>query len=345
MNCPKCGEVCSCGVAPVVSELGEGTDSAEIPPAAIVGSDLRSAEPNSEPWREELSQRLSRYRARRKAPPPRYPSLKLPFERAPCTTNPLPIDPAPVTGFEAASDHALALDRRQADPDPPQTAPVSQAIIAVPAWHGSAKIIEFPRFAWAPPAPPPDQLAEPVGEQLRILEVPEFQPPPPALGGITIEPAPVESVEKRLGIDIPLQIAPWERRLAASAVDGLIIACASALFGFVFWKIAGVEPPKIQLLGLAAGTLAVFWASYQYLLIVYSGTTPGLRAAGLELTRFDGSATTRSLRRWRIFGSYLSALSLLMGYAWMFLDENSLCWHDRITRTHFGVKKNTLAKS
>jgi hypothetical protein len=40
------------------------------------------------------------------------------------------------------------------------------------------------------------------------------------------------------------------------------------------------------------------------------------------------------LRRWRVLASFLSAVSLGMGYVWVFLDEDSLCWHDRITRTH-----------
>jgi uncharacterized RDD family membrane protein YckC len=246
--------------------------------------------------------------------------------------------------FDAKSNQALALDGIETDLAPPARMEAEQRItttqpvgIATPL--PTAKIIEFPRFAWAPPPPPPDQLAEPIGEQLRILEVPEFQPPPPALGGITIEPVPAEPLEKQLGIDIPLQIAPLERRLAAAAIDGLLIASASALFGFIFWKIAAVRPPQVQLLSLGSGMLAVFWALYQYLLIVYSGSTPGLRAAGLELTRFDGTGTSRSSRRWRILAAYLSALSLGMGYAWVFLDEDGLCWHDRITRTHFGVKE------
>jgi hypothetical protein len=88
------------------------------------------------------------------------------------------------------------------------------------------------------------------------------------------------------------------------------------------------------LLGLAIGIPALFWAAYQYLLITYSAATPGLLVARLELTRFDGSSTSRSLRRCRILASYLSALSLGMGYAWVFLDEDSLCWHDRITHTY-----------
>ena len=168
----------------------------------------------------------------------------------------------------------------------------------------------------------------------RILEVPEVAPPPPALGGITIEPAPVVETEKRPGIDIPLESAPLGRRLAAGIGDGLVIGAASALFGYIFWKIAALRPPRFQLIGLGAGIPCLFWAAYQYLLMVYSGRTPGLILARLELKRFDGAATSRSLRRWRVLASWLSAASLGMGYAWLFLDEHALCWHDRITHTY-----------
>ena len=64
-----------------------------------------------------------------------------------------------------------------------------------------------------------------------------------------------------------------------------------------------------------------------------------MRLAGLEINRFDGTLTTRRLRRWRVLASYLSAVSLGMGYAWLFLDEDSLCWHDRITHTYMAPQK------
>ena len=129
----------------------------------------------------------------------------------------------------------------------------------------------------------------------------------------------------------------------AALVDGIIIAAASALFGFIFWKIDALRPPQVQLLGLAAGVPCLFWAAYQYLLVVYSGSTQGLRLAGLELARFDGTSTTRSLRRWRVLAGWLSAVSLGMGYAWVFLDEDTLCWHDRITHTYMAPKKRGTA--
>jgi uncharacterized RDD family membrane protein YckC len=129
--------------------------------------------------------------------------------------------------------------------------------------------------------------------------------------------------------------------VVAAVVEGTIVAGASALFGFIFWKIAAVRPPSIQLLELAAGLPCVFWAAYQYLLVIYAGSTPGMRIARLELARFDGSTTSRSLRRWRVLAGYLSAASIGMGYAWVFLDEDALCWHDRITHTYLAPKRHS----
>jgi uncharacterized RDD family membrane protein YckC len=202
-----------------------------------------------------------------------------------------------------------------------------------------ARIIEFPR-SWTPAPSPLDELAEPVEnfDRPRILEAPEIVPPPPALGGITIEPAERPEPGRRAGIDFPAESAPLARRLFGAAIDGVIVDAACALFGFIFWKLTAIRPPRLQLFGMAAGLIILFWAAYQYLLVVYSGSTPGLRLGGLELSRFDGSRPNRRLRRWRVLASFLSGASLGMGYAWVFLDEDSLCWHDRITHTSLGPR-------
>jgi uncharacterized RDD family membrane protein YckC len=335
MSCEKCGEVCRCPMElpptqqPVPnSATATGTEPLQDPRPS----------PGSDAWRDELSARLNRYRSRRKAPPPRYPSLRLPFGPAASALKaPDPEESLSPQSFESIADPefvADAIESEEVQPEPPL--PTRKL---PPATQSGAKIIEFPRFAWGPPPPPLDQLAEPVMDLPRILEVPDVAPPAPALGGITIEPARVEEPEKRPGIDIPLQSAPLGRRLLAAGIDGAIIGAASALFGFVFWKVALVRPPRIQLLSLAAAVPCLFWLAYQYLLIVYASCTPGLRLARLQLSRFDGTPTRRSLRRWRVLASYLSAASLGMGYAWIFLDEDNLCWHDRITHTYLAPVK------
>lgn len=345
MNCPRCGEVsevCRCDPKPSAPGMPPGA-----PKPSHADETAEAASNDGSAWRDELSDRLNRFRARRKMRPPRYPSLSLPFEDAPSTLNREPSAIQSPRSFEPIAESSLALDRarcpqaRQDARDVQPAVPVKTSPPAIPDAKTGAKIIEFPRFAWAPPPPPSDQLAEPVIDRPRILEVPEVAPPPPALGGITIEPVEPQDPEKRPGIDFPLQSASLARRAAAAFVDGLIVAIATTLFGLSFWEIVGVWPPRMQLAGLTLGTLFLFLGIYQYLLVVYSGSTPGLRAAGLQLARFDGSLTNRALRRWRILASYLSAASLGMGYAWVFLDEDALCWHDRITHTYLAPKRKS----
>jgi hypothetical protein len=219
-----------------------------------------------------------------------------------------------------------------------EAAASSPASPRVPGHSVSGKIIEFPRSYAVPPVPL-DELAEPVTDRPRILDAPAVAPPPPALGGITIEAPERKEAEKRPGIDIPLQSAPLGRRIFAAMIDGIVIAAASVLCGLIFSKVSAVRPPLLQLVELAAGVPCLLWAVYQYLLIVYSAGTPGLRLARLELTNFDGKTTTRRIRRWRVLASFLSTASLGMGYAWVFLDEDSLCWHDRITHTYLAPKR------
>src|ERR1700752_141067 len=84
MKCEKCGEVCLCPMEPPPIE-SPAPDQSPVPggtPTLDHASDVATATADSDSWRNELSARLSHYRARRKAPPPRYPSLRLPFGQA-----------------------------------------------------------------------------------------------------------------------------------------------------------------------------------------------------------------------------------------------------------------------
>jgi uncharacterized RDD family membrane protein YckC len=371
MNCPQCGEVCHClpelpptasaSWMPHAARRDESTSS--LPSLRTVGPENEAPVGEGAVWRDELSARLDRYRARRKPRPPRYPSLRLRFD-APSRSAAAGFNSTSAPKFETASNRALALDglaevssipaHDEVPPSQRSPAPAASAATRLPSpphTHSAAsaakvvvgKILEFPRFV--PPTTSPDELAEAVIDRPRILEAPELTPPPPALGGITIEAAQQAEVEKRPGIDIPLQAAPLARRVIAAGADALIVAAASVLSGVIFWRVVGLRPPHGQILGLAGGVPCALWAAYQYLLLVYSAGTPGLRLAGLELVRFDGSPTNRSQRRWRVFASYLSAISLALGYAWVFLDEDALCWHDRITHTFLAPKHREAAHS
>jgi uncharacterized RDD family membrane protein YckC len=282
--------------------------------------------PDSDSWRTEVAARVGNYRARRRPRTPRYPSLQLKFEA--------PEPPSAAPTVATPSRLAVALQPTLAAPREGQ--PIqrqSDERDRLNVMEAGARILEFPRFAAAPP-PVLDELAEPVMDRPRILEVPDLVLPPPALGGILMEPVEQPAEERRPGFELPLQAAPMSKRLLAGCTDSLLVVTAFAVFAYIFFRITSIVPALQQAVGISACLVALFWIAYQYLLLVYCGTTPGLKLAHLELSRFDGTAVPRRIRRWRALASILSGLSLALGYAWCFLDEDHLCWHDRITRTY-----------
>src|SRR5712692_7013916 len=356
------------GADPAVSGHLCATDADEPARRAAV-IETASSEPevcaNTDPntdlgadsWRVEVAARLERYRTRRKPRAPRYPSLLLPFDAPESWSRPAPPSgSAAVATASARAEQDFTLraykEERTAVGAPicAEPRPTSQQ-----APEPSAKVIEFPRSA-AIPVFHPSELADPVEPDCpRIVEAPEILPPPPALGGMLMEPALQEPADSRAGADFPLPSAASPssiaRRALAALVDGVVLAAALAAFAAIFLRlnpnlnpslnpIRGPLPIFVGMLAgpTFAGALGVvallLWMAYEFLFVVYTGSTPGLRAARLRLAGFDGSPLDRRMRRWRVLATYLSAFSAGPGYLWCVLDQDGLCWHDRITRTH-----------
>jgi uncharacterized RDD family membrane protein YckC len=316
-------------------------------PTVPTGPDL-----NSDSWRAEVAARLERYRTRRKPRTPRYPSLLLPFDSTESWSRPSSpsgasalmaaavraepdFDPLPLAGPEA--------NHLQHFPEPQPVAPQPGAPVFYPHPEPSAKVIAFPRSA-AIPVYQLSTLADPVFDfdRPRIVEAPEILPPPPALGGMLMEPLPPPSAERRPDSLFASRPATLARRAQAVLIDGAIVATSLIAFAAVLVR---MNPNQIHLRGqlpLFAGALGVvgvlFWSAYKFLFIVYAGSTPGLQLARLRLVRFDGSLLTRRQRRWRVLASFLSAFSAGLGYLWCALDQDRLCWHDRITRSHLSPR-------
>lgn len=319
---------------PVPTVSANGLEVSEEPAAVPVSSSATKTESSGEDpdaWRQELQDKINHYRARKRPRPPRYPSLQLKFEapESGWTSGSVAVQPQASAAFGQDSPAQNLNSHRveSTEPAPPMNPDPSE---------GTAKILEFPRPLIL--QDDPNSLAGPVLDRPRILEVPEVLPPPPALGGILIEPTEEERAkQERLGFDVPLQAASMARRIAASAIDLLLVSGAFVLFGYIFRRITSHLPPQRETMLASAALLATFWAGYQYLLLVYTASTPGLKLAKLKLTRFDGQPVPRRVRAWRVLTSILSGVSLGLGYAWCFFDEDQLCWHDRITRTYMAL--------
>ncbi len=314
-------------------------------------------------WRIEVTARLERYRTRRKPRSPRYPSLLLPFDAFETWSR-----TTPPTGSEKISDDRTGSKRSDAErSDSDQiaseaiptlrsqagqevalsTAESSSALSSAigtdqPAYQNSeaaseqsAKVIEFPRSAAIPMFHAPE-LADPIFDRPRIVEAPEILPPPPALGGMLIEA--VQKEPPVITNDTPAASASPGRRALAMLVDGIVLATSLAAFVAIFLRVnPNVGPHDLPrpILGAALATVAtLLWMAYNFSFLVYTGSTPGLRAARLRLAAFDGFPLTRASRRWRVLASFLSAFSACLGYLWCILDQDGLCWHDRITRSN-----------
>ena len=188
--------------------------------------------PDAESWRGEVAARLERYRARRRPRAPRYPSLLLPFDSAeswsrPPLENRAALAAAPIPARESS---ALQKGQQPVTEQVPSIAAPHPAIAEEP--ESSAKVLEFPRSAAIPVVWIPE-LAEPVMDRPRIVEAPEVLPPPPALGGILMEPVPAKG-ESRAGADAPLFSASIPQRLLARLADSLILGSALAAFAAIF---------------------------------------------------------------------------------------------------------------
>ncbi|MBZ5567547.1 MAG: RDD family protein [Acidobacteriia bacterium] len=278
-------------------------------------------------WRQEVASRVESYRARRRRPI-RERSLPLDFERAvnrEITSGNLSASREEESEVPSLESHAETVENFV-----PELQTEERYHFERPQ---DLKIIEFPRQAMLPVTPPSiEELAETIIDRPRILDVSEEVETTAPLADINV--APEAEQRPAMEFELPLQVAPMSQRVFAGIVDALLALVGAAVFVIITLK-AGVPMPHAKigfLVALAAPCL--LWAIYEYMFLVYAGTTPGMKLARLELVTFDGVRARRRTRRGRALAMVLATLSLGLGLVWALLDEDTLCWHDRITRTY-----------
>ncbi|MGO8718450.1 MAG: RDD family protein [Acidobacteriaceae bacterium] len=135
---------------------------------------------------------------------------------------------------------------------------------------------------------------------------------------------------------MPFMVDPAsiDRRVMAFAVDFALVTAGFLAFLAVFVASTPHLPHGLTALALAGAVYIALWVLYQMLFFSLSGATAGMLYAHIALCTFDDQNPTRSALQWRVGTWWLSMLPLGVGFLWCFVDEDSLCWHDRITRTY-----------
>lgn len=216
----------------------------------------------------------------------------------------------------------------EAEPEP-EPAPAVQGNLIV----FRRPLIEPPLL----PQPAHDELAEPMHSRPRILEVPEDIMP--AVQGSLFPQIRLDSEEQESSaprepeIEVPLAVAKVSDRLMAAMLDAGVVLSAGALFAVMAWfALPGVPHTKPFFMVLGAVSLLI-WALYQHLFLLYAGRTLGMSLCGIRLSTFDGRAPEWKQRASRARFMFISMASVMLGFLWAMVDEDMLCWHDRISRT------------
>lgn len=137
--------------------------------------------------------------------------------------------------------------------------------------------------------------------------------------------------EEKISCSAP--VAPPPLRLVSAAVDGLAVLMGTAVIAGIYVSQggeiefgSGAAMMLVALIGLVSVLYRALWC-------FANGDSPGMQFAGLRLIDFDGR---RPDRRQRIVRQVAGALSLCaagVGIAWALVDDESLTWHDHISKT------------
>ena len=82
---------------------------------------------------------------------------------------------------------------------------------------------------------------------------------------------------------------------------------------------------------IAVGVVVMLF--YRAVWYFANADTPGMRFAGLRLVDFDGRPPDREQRGLRQIASMLSLVAAGLGLVWALVDEETLTWHDHISKT------------
>jgi hypothetical protein len=235
----------------------------------------------------------------------------------------------------------------------PEFAELTLETLAIPA-----NIIEFPRQLIAPRKARPRIAEGPLREesaprpQLRIFEVepeqiantPERTLEPAAAAewqslqlDAAITPRTQGHGDTHSNLTFQPQAAAAHRRVMAAAVDAVCIGAAFLGFATTIGYIAGPRLLQLNLpalAGTAAAALFFFAIVFQMLFFTFADATPGMRYARIALCTFaDDNPSRQSMRR-RTLAAIMAACPLGLGFAWIWMDNDRLGWHDRISRMY-----------
>lgn len=129
-------------------------------------------------------------------------------------------------------------------------------------------------------------------------------------------------------------VAGHMHRLVASAIDLSIVIISVALFVLVL-RLATEVPLSLNphTAPVACGMLAMFYLMYEIMWCMANTDSAGMQWVRLRVVNFDGNPPDREQRLIRVASGCLSLLAAGLGVLWALVDEDTLTWHDHISKS------------
>ena len=143
-------------------------------------------------------------------------------------------------------------------------------------------------------------------------------PAPPAPGGGTGE------------------LATYGQRLIAYLIDWVILIVIGVICGVLGAILAQIAQPLVLIstllnLVLQLGYFVVLWGMDNP--ITERGQTVGKKVMNIKIVKEDGSDLEIKDAVLRLVGYFVSSIVIMLGFVWIFIDENNQGWHDKIAKT------------
>jgi uncharacterized RDD family membrane protein YckC len=128
-------------------------------------------------------------------------------------------------------------------------------------------------------------------------------------------------------------VAPVAHRMIAAAFDLSMVLVALGLLVMLVYLSPAAEFITRKTLPYIGAFGVVLGFGYKMVWATADVDSPGTRWAHLKILNFDGVPPTRGQRLERLAGSVLSISAAGLGLIWALVDEETLSWHDHISKT------------
>ena len=219
------------------------------------------------------------------------------------------------------------VSHRPAEPHrPPEPSAPRRAVHYQPSLFSSRELPLVVQFETIAP-----HLVPPASRKTQSASRPRRRKPVAAQQALEFTARASKSADTAIYCDARVAI-PAHRAMAA-ALDASIVLMALAIVGIIFRIAGGIFVLNARTAPMFLGVVAGVVLFYRLLWCLANGDTIGQTWTRLRLVNFDGQRPTRVQRFHRTVSGCLSLLAGGVGLLWSLVDEETLTWHDHMSKT------------